>query len=116
MYKFIDKFKLGTPYRYIHPYQQQNVKTLCEKTFDGIEYVIIFGSSVNLTCHQHSDLDVCVIGDFDPILLKDFRIKGVAMDLFHYKSLKEAASDTMLYTGIKEGVVVYDNATQKSLD
>ena len=108
MYRFIDKHNLGEPYIYIHPYRQRDVKELVDKAFEGISYIILFGSSVNDTCKYDSDLDVCVIGDFDEALLKDFRVKGVAMDVLHYKTVDDLKTETYLFNEInKNGVKVY---------
>jgi len=108
MYRFIDKHNLGEPYDHIHPYQQIRVRELVNRVFDGITHVIIFGSSVNLTCKPNSDLDVCVIGDFDTDKIKQLRIKDVAMDVLHYKDAETLKDDYRIYREVTErGVQVY---------
>jgi len=53
---------LPKPWNRIHPYQLTAVKKLCENGFSpDVEAVHLFGSSLDLTCHIHSDLDLYVI-------------------------------------------------------
>lgn len=62
MYKFIDKYGYGEPYIYIHPHKQQIVKQIVDAIPNWVDYLIVFGSAVNATCKQTSDVDLCVIG------------------------------------------------------
>ena len=62
IYKFIDKYGYGRPYIYVHPFKQKQVKLLVDTVEPWVEYIILFGSVVNLTCKSTSDIDICVIG------------------------------------------------------
>ena len=63
MYQFIDKWGYGGGYVHIHPYKQKAVKRLIDTVEEWVEYLIVFGSSTQLTCRVDSDLDICVIGE-----------------------------------------------------
>jgi predicted nucleotidyltransferase len=46
----------------IHPFQLKAVRKLLEEDFpDDVEYIILFGGSLDTACHLHSDLDLYVI-------------------------------------------------------
>ena len=86
MYKFYDKYNLGEPYVYIHPYRQEDVRRLVEQIPDWVQYLIVFGSSVRVYCKMTSDLDLCVIGPgkFSEDFLSMFE-NGV--DVIYYDSV-----------------------------
>jgi predicted nucleotidyltransferase len=107
MYLFKDKYNLGKPYIYIHPYKQMIVRNVVEKVFSDITQLIVFGSSVSLTCKPYSDVDICVIGNFDGIRLGELRVKGEAIDFVHYPCINELQKDKRLFNEIKKGVRIY---------
>jgi len=107
MYRFFDKHNYREPYIYIHPYKQQIVKQVVENVFDEIDYVIVFGSAVTTACKPYSDLDICVIGEFDEEKLRALRIKGEDMDILHFSEVKDLLEDKILAREVEKGVVVY---------
>ena len=108
MYQFIDKHNLGKPYTYIHPYKQFLVKNIVDKIFDGVEYLVVFGSATSMACKPYSDLDICVVGDFCESELAKLRVKGESIDILHYCNLEALKEDRRLYNEIAEkGVKVY---------
>lgn len=52
----------GVEVNRIHPLQQESVRNVCQalKGEERIKAVVLFGSSVNLRCTIHSDLDFVV--------------------------------------------------------
>jgi predicted nucleotidyltransferase len=107
MYLFKDKYNLGKPYVYIHPYKQGVVRDVVQRVFSGVEQLIIFGSSVSLSCKANSDVDICVIGDFCESKLSQLRVEGEVMDIVHYPCADSLRQDVRLYDEIKKGVRVY---------
>jgi len=58
---------LDSPMRYIHPIQIKSISRLLSEPFpDYIDYVILFGGSLDLACGIDSDLDFYVISQHDP--------------------------------------------------
>lgn len=58
---------LNAPLRYVHPLQAGAVAHIAGQSFSqDIEYIILFGSSLNLTCGATSDLDLYVISEHEP--------------------------------------------------
>jgi predicted nucleotidyltransferase len=50
------------PLKYIHPLQVKKVEAFLENKFSpDIRFILIFGSSIDLTCHSGSDIDFYVI-------------------------------------------------------
>jgi predicted nucleotidyltransferase len=107
MYLFHDKYNLGKPYIYIHPYKQKIVSEVVSRVFDEISQLVVFGSAVSLACKPYSDVDFCVIGDFCESKIKNLRIKGEEIDFLHYKSIDELREDRRLCEEVKKGVKVY---------
>ena len=115
MYKFIDKYNLGKPFCYIHPYKQMAVKHLVDNVEDWVENVIIFGSSVTHAHYYDSDLDVCIVGiPTEEFSSQKLRLKGEIYDFILVDSpelLKQKSNDDFcsVYRDIMDGgVVVYD--------
>jgi hypothetical protein len=53
---------MPVPLRYIHPLQVKKVQAFLSKAFSpDIEFILIFGSSIDLTCHSGSDIDFYII-------------------------------------------------------
>ncbi|MCL1877621.1 MAG: nucleotidyltransferase domain-containing protein [Defluviitaleaceae bacterium] len=107
MYLFKDKYNLGKPYIYIHPYKQKIVSDIVERAFDEISQLVVFGSAVSLACKPHSDVDICVIGNFCESRLSELRITGEALDLVHYPDVNTLRKDKRLCAEVKKGVRVY---------
>ena len=113
-YKFKDIHNYGEPYIYIHPYMQKAVKYLTDNIYDWVDYVIIFGSSTNPSCHVNSDIDVCLIGkpqeEFNSQALRDKEHAYDFVLLDTKENLKQKSDEDFcsVYRDIVEkGVVVY---------
>jgi predicted nucleotidyltransferase len=53
---------LPEPFNMIHPFQLKAVRRLLDEDFpEDIEYIILFGGSLDLACAIYSDLDLYVI-------------------------------------------------------
>ncbi|MDR1540992.1 MAG: hypothetical protein LBU32_23935 [Clostridiales bacterium] len=53
-----------TPFKYVHPLKLNKVKQLSEMEFPSyVKYLILFGSSLDLSCTQASDIDLYFIVD-----------------------------------------------------
>jgi hypothetical protein len=53
---------MPAPFKYIHPLQVNKVRKFLETEFSPfIRFILLFGSSIDLTCHSASDLDFYVI-------------------------------------------------------
>ena len=58
---------LPEPFNVIHPLQLKKVKKLLQQSIpDMVDYIFLFGSSLDLACNMASDLDLYVISDADP--------------------------------------------------
>jgi len=106
-YRFIDKYNYGEPYVYIHPYKQQVVKAIVDNIFPEISQLIVFGSSTTTACKPYSDVDVCVIGDFDDAQISRLRVKGESIDILHFRSVEQLLQDSCLINEVKKGVRMY---------
>ena len=114
VYKFLDKYNVGAPFCYIHPYKQLAAKHLVDNVEDWVEGVIIFGSGVTPAHHYDSDLDVCIIGTpGEEFSSRDLRLRGEAYDFVLVESpellkQKSEADFCSVYRDIMDGgVVVY---------
>lgn len=108
--RFIDKFGYGEPFVFIHPYKQTLAKAVLDKAFEyikGIEHIIIFGSAITDACKPYSDIDICVIGDFDISQISKLRVKDEAMDILHFKNVATLKEDPRLFEEISKGVAIY---------
>ena len=55
---------LPMPYKVIHPLQVNAVRKLLSNEMpEGLEMLVLFGSSLDLTCNPASDLDLAIIHD-----------------------------------------------------
>jgi len=66
-YIFKDIHHAGGAIRHVFPTHQKAVLDLIERLPDMVEEMWVFGSSITLQCGQGSDLDICLIGDVDPV-------------------------------------------------
>ena len=107
-YKFIDKHGYGGPYVYIHPYKQKAVKQIVDNIFPGVSQLIIFGSATSTACKPSSDIDVCVIGEFDTEQVAKLRQAGDVLDILHFVNVESLKHDTRLVNELRtKGVRVY---------
>lgn len=67
MQRYLFNPTLDSPLRFIHPIQVKSISNLLSKPFpDYIDYIILFGGSLDLACGIDSDLDIYVISEHDP--------------------------------------------------
>ena len=66
MRRYIFNPNLDSPLRFIHPIQVKSVSHLLSDSFsDYIDYIFLFGGSLDLSCGVDSDLDFYVISEHD---------------------------------------------------
>ena len=67
MQRYVFNPALDKPLRFIHPIQLKSISHLLRESFsDHIDYIILFGGSLDLACGMDSDLDLYVISEHDP--------------------------------------------------
>jgi predicted nucleotidyltransferase len=115
LYKFFDKYNLGAPFIYIHPYKQLAAKKIADNAPENLDYIIIFGSAVTPACYCESDIDVCLIGrDADKIKTRPMRTEGQAYDFLSYTSLESflalKRNDKFNVESriLEDGVIIYE--------
>ncbi len=119
---------MPAPFKFIHPLQVKKVKRFLMKDFPpAIRFILVFGSSIDLTCHSNSDIDFYIIHkDIEPEQLEALREEMYA----HKRSLKlecdyiyetyenyRAYADepgTVEYDVYREGVCIYVQGTCKN--
>jgi len=58
---------MDTPLRFVHPVQIKSIVHLLSEPFsDFIDYIILFGGSLDLSCGIDSDIDIYVISEHNP--------------------------------------------------
>ncbi len=121
MYKFSDKYNLGAPYIYIHPFKQLAVKKLADNAPEGLDCIIIFGSAVTPACWYGSDIDVCLIGrNIEWAQTDAMRSKGQAYDFLTYPDFENliaiSANDKFNVESdiLRDGVIVYERKDNAS--
>ena len=73
--------KLPHPFNKIHPYHLPFAQKNAENNFsDAIDFIILFGGSLSLTCDKYSDIDLYVITKSNDMYavykeVKDFCVK-----------------------------------------
>jgi len=66
MQRYVFNPTLDSPLRFIHPLQINSISRLLSEPFaDYIDYIILFGGSLDLSCGIDSDLDFYVISEHD---------------------------------------------------
>ena len=66
MRRYVFNPTFESPLRFIHPLQVKSVSQIMSEPFaDYIDYVILFGGSLDLACDIDSDLDFYVISEHD---------------------------------------------------
>ena len=107
---------MAAPYNKIHPLQVNAVRILLSRDIPaGVERIILFGSSLDLTCNPHSDLDLAVIFD-DPLdeevvssMYKTCKNLGRPFDILvlDKEDLIEPPLGSVEQEILKKGVVLY---------
>ena len=74
MQRYVFNSTFDSPLRFIHPLQVKSVSRILSVPFaDYIDYVILFGGSLDLACGVDSDLDFYVISEHNPeVVYKEF--------------------------------------------
>ena len=128
MRRYVFNPSLNNPLRFIHPIQTKNISRLLSEPFsDYVDYVILFGGSLDISCGMDSDLDIYVISEYDPeVVYKEIydRLKGVGrpFDILvsTYDDFVSESKEfgTVEYHILQEGLCLYaktqDNATRTS--
>ena len=120
MQRFMFNPALDSPLRFIHPIQVKSVARLLSEPFpDSVDYVILFGGSLDLACGVDSDLDFYVISECDiDVVYKEMydRCKnlGRPFDIL-VSSLDDFVSEaeefgTVEYRILREGLCLYAKA------
>ena len=66
MQRYLFNPNLDAPLRFVHPLQVKSISRLLDNPFpDYIDYVILFGGSLDLACGIDSDLDFYIISEHD---------------------------------------------------
>jgi len=66
MHRYVFNPKLESPLRFVHPLQVKSVSCFLSTPFpEYVDYVIMFGGSLDLACGIDSDIDFYVISDHD---------------------------------------------------
>ena len=84
-YLFPDLLSLGEPFQYIHPHKQRIVHQIQQNLPDWVELCIVFGSSIDLSCKEISDIDLAIIGKRETPI----DTLGHETDILLYDSLEE---------------------------
>jgi len=63
--------KLIRPFNAVHPLHVKDVLKLAKKKFPSyVDYILLFGGSLDLTCDLFSDIDLYVISSEDPMFVQ----------------------------------------------
>ena len=105
------------PFSLIHPLKLKHIKALVNEVFPSyIDAVILFGSSLDLTCTPFGDIDLYVISDENKRAYEFFHKKCKALKLkadilvsdtqnFMEEALDINAIERQI---LKQGVVIYE--------
>ena len=106
------------PYKYIHPLKVEKIRRLLSQGApDIVEKIYLFGSSLDLTCHTDSDIDLYFItkeGDIeDGDIIHPFcrRIKGRVDILFNSEEYFDELSvglNTVEREVLERGLCIYE--------
>lgn len=110
--------------RRIHPLKQKQVDEIVSSIIkeDDVKRLIVFGSATSNMCHEGSDLDICVVWNFDCFDGEGVYVPKANQLLKRISKICEGNVDIMPYTSwmsdeIKEeilkGVTVYVQNAQK---
>ena len=108
---------LGTPLCFVHPIQKESLSRFLSESFpDFIDYVFLFGGSLDLACGVGSDLDLYVISEHEPeIVYKEIydRCKNIGRPFDILVSQKEDFANEAKELGtvenriLQEGLCLY---------
>lgn len=109
---------LPEPLNVIHPLQVKSVERLLQNKFpDVVKAIILFGSSLQLYCHPHSDLDLYVVADTEDYESVYAAVRAVCLTLkkpfdilvADIESFKDAFDEmgTIESEIVKNGVCIY---------
>ena len=99
----------GIDVRRIHPLKQREACRIYEEFADNsdVESIYLFGSSVNIRCHIHSDTDVAVLLARDSLETRGY-VSGKIQELCDWNAdvvwLNSEQTDSRLYRDILRGV------------
>lgn len=89
----------------IHPLKQKQLEELIahtEKNFPEVQYIAVFGSTVDGRCRPSSDIDICVWGG------RDSHFYTPPNDVYDVIHAEDLTKDSPLREAIKEeGYVIY---------
>ena len=100
----------------IYPLKQKIVKELYDALSKRkeIKKLILFGSSINITCTKNSDVDLAV-ELFDPTLENKNIISEIVQNITNYNSdiiwVDSLDKESLIYKRILRGVVLYEQVT-----
>jgi len=103
----------------IYPLKQRLVKEIYDSLSKRkeIKKVILFGSSINITCTKDSDLDLA-IELFDTSLENKNIISEIVQDITDYNSdiiwLETLDKESLIYKKIMKGLLLYEQVASKS--
>ena len=100
---------LPEPFNVIHPYQLKKVnKLLSLEIPEEVDYILLFGGSLDLACHKNSDLDLYIISqenDLDEVNKKMYHLCKQLKIKF---DLLISDKDTFIENANELGTVEYD--------
>jgi len=105
------------PFSLIHPLKLKDIQNLLDCVMPAfIDCVILFGSSLDLTCSPYSDVDLYVISDEDKAAYEFFhrrcktlKIKADILAADKYAFMEDALDINAIERQIlKQGVVLYE--------
>lgn len=124
---YIFNEKLQSALQHVHPLQAESVSNLIKCGFPPeVNYVVLFGGSLLLTCHPYSDLDLYLLGDTDLDIydlrayFKGIRKKvGKPVDIL-YSTIPDFLEQKEVLGSIenrvwKDGVVIYAKRTSDTV-
>ena len=117
MRRYVFNPTMDRPLRFVHPIQTNSIIRLLSEPFpDYVDYIILFGGSLDLSCGVDSDLDLYVISEHDPeIVYKEIYYRcrniGRTFDILvsSYDDFISEASvfGTVEYQILREGLCLY---------
>jgi len=117
MKRYVFNQNMEAPLQFVHPIQVKSVSHFLSKPFsEKIDYVILFGGSLDLSCGIDSDIDIYVISEHNPEeVYKEIydRLKGIGrpFDILvsaHDDFVAESAElGTVEYRISQEGLCLY---------
>jgi len=102
-------------YSKIFPVAQKYVKELVDRIDkEGIDKIILFGSSLTDHCSQDSDLDIAIISDLDEdIIYSKIHKSGFtkSVDILVFEEIVDQGVNSVEHDIIKEGLVIWEQGT-----